>query len=307
VTLWETYKKSLKPLDVEEPIDVWVHRPIAFVLARSLLPTSVSPNWITVCAIVAGLASSYCMVRDFPGHLVYAGGWLFASAVLDCADGQLARLRGTSSVFGRMLDGVGDMTVSTGMASGATYAIWHQHREPAWHGLVAIVLCAATIVTTSFHSTMYDYYKNLFLRVAHPSQGEGEDYEAARERYFANRQAMSLFSRVTNRIYLFYIGSQTDFVRKFDPYSPKSLRALPPYDPERAAALRPVLLPMLRYWRGWFGWGSVIFGISVCLALGVIEYYMLFRLVVMNAVFYGLMRGGQRRASRLAFAMPARA
>ena len=31
---WEGYWKSLKPLEVEEPIDVWVHRPLAYLIAR---------------------------------------------------------------------------------------------------------------------------------------------------------------------------------------------------------------------------------------------------------------------------------
>ncbi|HEX7450981.1 MAG TPA: hypothetical protein VF294_01775, partial [Polyangiaceae bacterium] len=36
---WDAYFRSLKPLEVEEPIDVWVHRPPAYVLARILMPT----------------------------------------------------------------------------------------------------------------------------------------------------------------------------------------------------------------------------------------------------------------------------
>jgi phosphatidylglycerophosphate synthase len=301
VSLWESYKKSLKPLDVEEPIDVWVHRPLAYVLARSLLPTPVSPNLVTMGSIALGLCAGYCLLRDFPGHVFYGGLFLFCSAVFDCADGQLARLRGTSSVFGRMLDGVADMVVAIAAGVGSTYIIWQRHNEPAWHGLLAVALCAATIVTTSFHSSMYDHYKNVFLRMTNPSSAEGEDYETARARYLSQRDQQSLPVRLAYRIYLFYVGSQADFARNFDPNVPKSFASMS-YDPERVATYRERLLPMMRHWRRWFGFGSLTFGISASLMLGVIEYYMLYRLVLMNAVFYGFMRGGQRRASKLAFA-----
>lgn len=301
MSLWESYKKSLKPLDVEEPIDVWVHRPLAFVLARSLLPTPVSPNLVTMCSILLGLCAGYCLFRDFPGHVQYGGLFLFASAVFDCADGQLARLRGTSSVFGRMLDGVADLVVSIAAALGSTYVIWQKYNDPPWLGLLAIGLCAATIVTSSFHSSMYDHYKNLFLRVTTASSGEGEDYETARARYEAQRAQHSAPVRLAYRLYLFYVGSQAAVAHKFDPYAPDSFKNLR-YEPERVATYRARLLPMMRHWRRWFGFGSLIFGISACLTLGVIEYYLLYRFVLLNAAFYGFMRGAQRRASNLAFA-----
>jgi len=33
---WSRYRASLKPLEVEEPIDIFVHRPIAYVAARMI-------------------------------------------------------------------------------------------------------------------------------------------------------------------------------------------------------------------------------------------------------------------------------
>src|SRR5688572_14259354 len=89
--LLDGYLKSLKPLAVEEPIDVWVHRPLAYLLARAALPTPISPNLITAMSIVCGLAAGSSMVISYPHHLQYAGLLIFLSAVFDCADGQLAR------------------------------------------------------------------------------------------------------------------------------------------------------------------------------------------------------------------------
>ena len=42
---------------VEEPIDVYVHRPLAYLLTRALFPLPVSPDAVTLLSILAGLAS----------------------------------------------------------------------------------------------------------------------------------------------------------------------------------------------------------------------------------------------------------
>jgi len=297
---WEGYWKSLKPLEVEEPIDVWVHRPLAYLLARASLPLPVSPNAITIGSILLGLLSGYAMIADYPRHLVLAGVALFSSAVLDCADGQLARLRGTSSAFGRMLDGVADLVVSTAAVGGGIYILFREFETPLWQGALAVALALVTIVTGSFHTSSYDHYKNVFLRLTHDKYTEGESYEQARKRFEELRPTLSWLVRGCWSIYLFYVKSQTDYIRRFDPVTAE-LSRLPTYSPERARVYREHAGALMRIWRSWFGFGSLVFGMSVTIALGVVEYYLAFRLLLLNLVFYGYLRPRQRRASEAAF------
>lgn len=301
MAFWDGYWKSLKPLDVEEPIDVWVHRPLAYVLAKLLYPTPVSPNLVTVLSIVWGLTASVCMVLNFRWHLPAAGAALFLSAVFDCADGQLARMRGTSSALGRMLDGAADLVVSTVSVTGGTYLVWRATHTTSWQAAVVVGLCVLTIVTGSFHTSTYDHYKNLFLRMTHPKYREGEDYEVALERYRTSAASASLPVRLAWPIYLFYVRRQRDYVVKFDPFTKTRFAGLPPFDESAARVYREYAGPPMRVWRSWFGFGSLVFGMSLTIALGVVHYYMLFRLVALNAIFYGYLRGAQRKASRAAF------
>ncbi len=297
---WEGYWKSLKPLEVEEPIDVWVHRPLAYLLARAALPLPVSPNAITMVSIALGLVSAYAMIWAYPQHLGLAGVALFSSAVFDCADGQLARLRGTSSAFGRMLDGVADLVVSTAAVGGGTYILFREFNPPLWRGAVAVALALVTIVTGSFHTSSYDHFKNVFLRLTHEKYQEGESYEQAKKRFDELRPRQSWLVRGCWSIYLFYVKSQTDYIRRFDPISAE-LSRLPSFNQERARIYREHAGGLMRIWRGWFGFGSLVFGMSVTIGLGVVEYYLAFRLVVLNLVFYGYLRPRQRRASEAAF------
>jgi phosphatidylglycerophosphate synthase len=295
---WEGYWKSLKPLEVEEPIDVWVHRPLAYVIARAAYPLPISPNAITIVSILLGVFSAVAMFVEFPHHLVIAGAALFLSAVMDCADGQLARLRGSSSDLGRMLDGFADLVVSSAVVTGGVYLVWRAHSEPIWVGAIAVALAVITILTGSFHTTSYDSYKNLFLRMTHPSYREGEDYERARARYEQAQPSWAM--RGVWLVYLFYVRSQEDYVKRFDPFAEK-LSKLPDYDPERARIYREHAGAAMRLWRWLFGFGSLVFGMSVSIALEVVDYYLVFRLLFLNLVFYGYLRPRQRRASEMAF------
>ncbi len=299
---WSGYRKTLKPLDVEEPVDVWIHRPLAYVLTRVLYPTPISPNAVTVISIVFGLIAGFSLFVAFPWHMQVAGLAIFLSAIFDCADGQLARMRGTSSAFGRMLDGCADLVVSVAAVGGAMWIVWSKHNHPWWVGVLALALAITTSVTSSFHTGMYDHFKNLYLRFTSPGYKECEDHVTARRRYEEGENLDWFGARLAWFIYLFYLDSQANVVRNFDPNSTARFNALPEYDPERARIYEQHMARLMRVWRTWFGFGSLVFGLAVSSALDVLDYYMLFRLAALNALFYGWLRPAHRRASRAAFA-----
>ncbi len=296
---WDAYFRSLKPLEVEEPIDVWVHRPPAYVLARLLMPTAVSPNLITLGSIVLGCAAGAAICAGFPWHLQVAGVLIFSSAVLDCADGQLARLRKSSSAFGRMLDGVADLVVSTVVVGGGAWLVMRKYHDPSWVFAVAAVLTIITILTGSFHTTMYDQFKNVFLRMTHASYHEGEDLEVAEHRFHKQRSGMTASLALAWGVYFFYMRSQKNYAHKFDPGAQRLLGTCPDFSERNAAIYRKHAGAAMRVWRNYFGFGSLVFGLALSIACNLTEYYLLFRLVLLNAVFYGYLRPRQRQATEL--------
>lgn len=301
MAFWSGYFSSLKPREVEEPIDVWVHRPLAYLLARAAYPTPISPDFITALSIVFGIGSGVCLVWEFPWHLPIAGLLLFFAAVLDCADGQLARMRKTSSAFGRMLDGVADLITTAAVVPATGWVLWRMFATPWWQGVIVMGLYVATVVTSSFHTGLYDHYKNVYLRLT-GDFNEGEDLETARARYEATRHEKKTWvAAISWPIYFFYMKSQGDVVRGFDPYTSTRLNAFPPYDPERGAIYREVCGPLMRVWRYFFGFGSLVFGLALFNAIGHPEILLFLRLVVLNLIFYAYLRPAQRRASREAF------
>jgi hypothetical protein len=302
MSLLDGYLKSLKPLEIEEPIDVWVHRPLAYLLALGLYPTPVSPNAVTFFSILCGLAAGGAMVLQFPHHMMMAGLFIFLSAVVDCADGQLARMRRTSSPFGRMLDGAADAIVSAVIVAGGAVVVLRQHASSIVEMGVFGLLVVLTAVTGSFHTGGYDFYKNLFLRLTNPKYQEGEDLVTATRRRQTQATEESWWIRQVWAIYLYYIESHDKFGRWFDPYSARRINALPPFDEARATIYREHAGAAMRLWRSFFGFGSMVFGFAIFTAFDALDWYVVVRGIGLNVIYVGVLRPMQRKASRNAFA-----
>jgi phosphatidylglycerophosphate synthase len=112
VSRWAAqYRQMLKAPELEEPLDLAVYRPLAFGLVKAIARTGITPNQITMGSLVPGLASAWCFWQGRPHLYVVGAGLLFLANVLDCADGMLARLKGTGCLTGYILDGLADYTI----------------------------------------------------------------------------------------------------------------------------------------------------------------------------------------------------
>jgi phosphatidylglycerophosphate synthase len=262
-------------------------------LVRALLPTRVSPNGVTLASIACGLGAGVLLFFSFAVHQKLAALCLFLSAVFDCADGQLARLRGLSSAFGRMLDGVGDAIVATSAVSGAAWSVWNKYHDPWWFGLFTVLLVGVSAVTGAFHVAMYDHYKNVYLCLTESSR-KVEDLET-------QPKPASILAKLVWNVYRFYSKCQMKYLAGFDPFTPGQMGQLPSPHPRYGDVYRRHAGDLMRKWRTWFGFGTMIFGLAASIALDVIEYYALARVILLNVAFYGYMRPAQRRASRAAF------
>lgn len=105
------YRSMLKARELEEPLDVYLYRPLAFLLVKVLALGRITPNQVTLAALVPGLAAAWCFWQGTPAGLLAGAILLFVTNVLDCADGMLARVRGATSLTGYILDGLIDYII----------------------------------------------------------------------------------------------------------------------------------------------------------------------------------------------------
>lgn len=105
-------------------VDTYFNRKLSRPLTRWLLQTPLTPNQITILSCVVGLLGAFCF---FPGG--YWGPLLGAlllqySVVLDCCDGEVARVKFLESPFGDALDIVCDTVVTIAIFVGMGIAVW---------------------------------------------------------------------------------------------------------------------------------------------------------------------------------------
>ena len=101
-----------KPRQGIELICEYAFRPAAHVLARALRPLRVPPPAVVLLAAGTGIAGAVELAR---GHLLVAALLVQLKTVLDNADGQLARVTGRVTVFGRYLDSECDLLVNAAL------------------------------------------------------------------------------------------------------------------------------------------------------------------------------------------------
>lgn len=147
----DAYRRTAKPKDI-----FWnkvVARPLAAVLIVPLQSTRVTPNQITFGSLALFLVAGALLVL-VPGQagLIAAVAALQASYVLDCADGQLARLRGTSTPIGAHLDFLMDELKAFLLVACAGVRLYHASGDVRFliEGAFGVAVVAAGISLTSF-------------------------------------------------------------------------------------------------------------------------------------------------------------
>lgn len=98
-----------RPVEIEDPSNLYLIHPLSRAVAGLLVPTPVTPNMVSVGSVgfAVGGALSYLYLPAPLG--AFAGlAFLFAWHVLDGADGDLARRTGRASPIGELVDGVCD-------------------------------------------------------------------------------------------------------------------------------------------------------------------------------------------------------
>ncbi len=124
------------------PVDRFIVRPLAALLVKAVLRTSITPNQLTVCSFVFGLAGGFAYLGGTRVHFALAGTLVMISTIFDCADGMVARTKDMTSRFGAyldlFLDRIADFAVLVGMSVG--YSFYAQDFRYLVFGLLTVGL-----------------------------------------------------------------------------------------------------------------------------------------------------------------------
>ncbi len=153
------YKASLKVIEAEEIVDLLFFRPLAFIFVKLIYLTNLTPNQISVFSMIFGILAGVS-IGIGSVESVFMGGILLAtSSMLDCADGQLARLKKNGTLFGRLLDGTIDYVSTLSIFLGIGFWGGSFWGNPIQWWLIIIV----TGVTYAVQAGLVDFYRSEYI------------------------------------------------------------------------------------------------------------------------------------------------
>jgi hypothetical protein len=278
-----SYARTLKDPAVEELVDLYFHRPLAYLLLLpwERAPWRPTPNQFTLAGGALGvLAAVVALAAPAGSHLwLLAAFLMFFANILDCCDGMLARLTRQASSRGMLLDGMIDFIVGVSF----WLAMSVRTAPPAW-GWLRVPAALSIVLSILIHTGLFDHMKLRFAVLVNPPEpprAVATPPQAA-EPYPHRR---GLWTRFVDWFFRFaqsfYEVTYTNISRICLGVEPSSPR--PDIDPEVARGL---LIGPMRM-ASWLGLGTQLFLMYVATALAVFDLHLPF-LVAMVTIVVGL-------------------
>ena len=153
-----TPKATYKALEVEGALDRLFYRKVGFLLAKFFAWLNITPSGVSllggVCGVIAGHLYYY---RDLTTNMFGIALHVCANA-LDNADGQLARLLGTSSREGRVIDSLADHIVFASVYIHLAFRYFNQGTSPT-----VFLLALVAGISHALQGAATDYYRTSYL------------------------------------------------------------------------------------------------------------------------------------------------
>lgn len=216
--------------------------PLAYAVARALLPLRVPPPAVVLANATAGIATGVLIAR---GDLVAAALLLQLKTVLDNADGRLARLSGRVTRLGRFLDSDLDLLVDIALFS----AVGALTGEP----LVALAAFLSVTIVLSANHNAAELYREAHGTAVPLSAPTGSVLERAAEGFYR------VVYEPQDRLARAFVRTRLERFAG----DPPDVRAVLAYHDRATMAVL-----------GNLGLSTQLAALGVCLALGVPQLYL---------------------------------
>lgn len=273
------FRSVVKPNDVEDPVNRYLHRTLAYLFVKSIFRTSITPNMITLSTVVLGFAAGCAFIWGTPTAMFFGGAGVWAAAILDGADGILARAKNQQSEFGRALDGSADAMVAVFTVFPAFYHIWVTYQNP-YH----LALMVPALLLTVVHLAVYDFYKEAYLRATRPGQGgEGHDADEIAETLAAARGKGPITQIAIKYFLVPHLQRQKAFLHWLNPDAWRLNQVLQS-DRQTAEIFRKANAWPMRLW-ALVSLAPHAYLMAICAMFNRLDLYLFIRVFVMNGIF----------------------
>lgn len=180
---------------LEDPVSRYFRYPVASLLVRGLLHTSVTPNQLSLVQPLLAAVAGWLLVSETGWKLVLAVAIFEFRSILDCADGTLARARKLSSPWGHAIDAIADWLSVLFLYAGIFRHFQLHPPAVSW----GVPLATETIVILALaqgaiRSFAADYYKLKYVSIF--ERGRDETVSSLREKILALSPRSGLFAHI---------------------------------------------------------------------------------------------------------------
>lgn len=291
-----TLEASFKSMDTEEPIDIYFYRPIGYQWARLFQKLGVHPNAVTIASIFIGVAAGIMFYPKDLGLNIIGMLLLIWANSYDSADGQLARMTGKKTQWGRMLDGfAGDLWFFS------IYVSICLRLTPEWGIWIWLLGAFAGFICHTKQSSLADYYRNIHLYFLKGEAGsELDNFKQQREIF----HSLPWKGNIWWKLFLYFYGNYTrsqenmspDFQKFFSLVKDKYGKNIPQWLRDE---FRELSKPLMKYTNILtFNVRAIVLFISLFIDMPWL--YFVFEVTVMNILFF-YMRYRHEQLSRLLY------
>ncbi len=297
---------SFKSMDTEEFLDIYFNRPIGYVWALLFKKLKIHPNVVTILSILLGIGAGICFYYPDRMHTFIGIFLLIWANHYDSADGQLARLTGQKTQWGRMLDGfAGDIwffTIYVAISLRLTSLPLPFHIGGGMHwGLIIWVL--AIFSGTFCHSRqcmLADYYRNIHLYfLKGKSESELDNSKQQREILHSLPWKGNFWWKIFLYFYGNYTSSQERITPAFQQFYAMVKRKYGETLPQALCDdFRAASKPLMKY-TNILTFNTRAIALYISLLVGEPWLYILFEIVVLTAIFVYMHRRHEAMCVRL--------
>lgn len=281
---------TFKSQDTEEWLDIHFTRPLGLLWARFFRHFHVHPNVVTILSIILGAAAGVMFYYPDMVHTVIGILLLIWANLYDSADGQLARMTGQKTRWGRILDGfAGDVWFFTIYAA-ICLRLQGQHiplTDINWGIWIWLLAALSGFVFHGKQCQLADYYRNIHLFFIKGEQGsELDNFKKLR----AELSTLTWKKDGMWMVFLYFYGNYTRSQESMTPAFQKFKAQLAekyaggPIPQQLRDEFRVGSLPLMKYANILtFNTRAIVLYLS--LLVGMPWIYFIFEIVVMNALF----------------------
>lgn len=287
----ELYRASIKSADTEEFLDMWFYRPLGFHCALFFRNRGVHPNIITIASIFLGIGAGICFMQENIYWNILGMLLLVWANLYDSTDGQLARITGQKTRWGRILDGfAGDcwfFFIYLAIAVRETDQPIPFAPEYNWGVIIWILLSFCGFWIHGSQCQLADYYRNIHMYFVNEQNGhEFHNSVMEKKEYEATSWKKTFFWKLFLRFYVAYVENQERMSPKFQKFIQVVHKK---YGTEIPASLREAFrkgsLPLMKY-TNILTFNTRAIVLCITLLIDQLWLYIVFEMIVLMALFF---------------------